>query len=714
MSTPSARLPSPDAARSPSSSARRSASDSQQSFWIYLCTSVLSCALFACDGKEDAGSDKSDPEGGVEIHEETCRAPDEGSEVQFLLHVGCKKDFDALSSVPVDANLPGARSTKVVIDTADGDALYFQNSRTYPIHYDFASAHLSGGELPLVPTLGEFNKTEYYKPDRRFILGAVTYYEGPGAWVFEISPYDTASAEMITKVMKKVRDAAYFGPALRFHPTSSTVEETAKQLGKDISIMTTDDLYAQIDYQPLTLGRSMGRLHFAKAVDLETEYLSYRDIIVLDEVPNDISVVSGLITEQFQTPLSHINVLSQNRGTPNMGLRNATKDKQLLALEGKWVELTVTATEYTVREVTMAEADAYWEAHRPTPVKLPALDLSVTGLWDIESVVVEQGSLRDALKKAVLAFGGKAAHYSILARTDKVPVPDAFAIPVFYYDQFMRENGFYARIDALLNDATFKADPAVRDKSLATLRADMEKAPVNAAFEKLLKEKLERDYPNTSMRFRTSTNSEDLEGFPCAGCYESHTGTANDWADVLDAVRETWSTIWLFRTFEERAYYGVEHRSVGMALLVHHNFPDEEANGVALTSNPFDESGLEPSLYVNVQWGGEAEVVHPPPGITSDEFLYFFDLPNRPITYLSRSNLVRDGETVLSARQAFDLGTALKAIHERFSPAYGPASGNNGFYAMDIEFKFDGEKGQPPSLWVKQARPYPGRKKYAE
>jgi hypothetical protein len=33
---------------------------------------------------------------------------------------------------------------------------------------------------------------------------------------------------------------------------------------------------------------------------------------------------------------------------------------------------------------------------------------------------------------------------------------------------------------------------------------------------------------------------------------------------------------------------------------------------------------------------------------------------------------------------------------------------------MDIEFKFDGAKGQTPTLFVKQARPYPGRDKGAE
>ena len=55
------------------------------------------------------------------------------------------------------------------------------------------------------------------------------------------------------------------------------------------------------------------------------------------------------------------------------------------------------------------------------------------------------------------------------------------------------------------------------------------------------------------------------------------------------------------------------------------------------------------------------------------------------------------------------LGVALDAIHARFSPAYGPASGNTGWYAMDIEFKFDDEADptRPATLYVKQARPYP-------
>ncbi len=634
---------------------------------------------------------------------------------EFLTHVDCTADFLALASAPLDVSLPGARSVKVILDQANADSLTFQNSVLYQIHYAFASKHLSGGALPIIGSLSEFNATEYYSPDRRFILGAVTYYEGPKQWALELAPYDTASAALIEKLYEKVKASAFFGPALAFHPTSEAVSAAAAKLPKTVSLVTTDQLYDQIDYQPLTLATGVGRLRFVKAANLDTTNLSFQDIAVLDLAPNDITVVQGLITQEFQTPLSHVNVLSANRHTPNMGLRNATTNPTLRALEGKLIQLTVGASAWTVHEVSEADAETFWAAHKPAPVVLPALDLTVKDLLNIEDVTPEPaadapiGALRDAIKKAVLAFGGKAAQYSILARTPDVPIKKAFAAPVFYYDQFMTQNGLYARVDALLADPAFQTDATVRAQKLTDLRTAMLAAPLDMDFQTLLKAKLAADYPGLKMRFRTSTNSEDLAGFPCAGCYESHSGDPATWSSVLDAIRQCYASIWLFRTFEERSYYGIDHKAVGMALLVHHNFEAEEANGVAVTANPFDDTGLDPALYVNVQLGGDAEVVHPPAGVTSDQFLIYFGEPNQPTTYLTHSNIAT--MNVLTAKQVHQLGVALDAIHTRFSPAYGPASGNDGYYAMDVEFKFDDEAapGMPATLYVKQARPYPGR-----
>ncbi|MFT3712746.1 MAG: PEP/pyruvate-binding domain-containing protein [Archangium sp.] len=633
---------------------------------------------------------------------------------EYLKEVGCLTDYTALASVPVSASIPGARSVKVVLDTADSNALYFQNSVLYQVHYEFASTHLSGGALPVVPSLSSFNTTEYFSPERRFILAAVSYYEGPQVFALEFSPYDTASATMMQTLFDAVKAHAYFGDKLVFHPTSDAVALEAKKAS--FPIMTTDDLYEGIDYQPLTLSTGVGRLRFSTAAAVSATPPSSQDLLVLDEAPNDISVVRGLITQTFQTPLSHINVLSANRGTPNMGLKGALTNATLRALDGKLVKLTVGALEWSAVEVTQAEAEAFWTAHAPTPVVLPALDLVPTGIVDVQDCTpdpTDGGTLRNAIKESARAYGGKAAQYSILKRIgdDKVPVKPAFVVPMKHYDDFMRDNGLYTLVQGYLADSSFRTDSAVRVQKLAELNAAIMQGTVRQELiDAILAKAATANFAGKKLRFRTSTNSEDLDGFPCAGCYESHTGDPTNVPDVLDAIRQTYASAWSFRTFEERNFYGIDQFSVGMALLIHTNYPSEEANGVAVTANPFDAAGIDPAFYVNVQSGGDAEVVAPPPGVTSDQFLYYFSQPNQPITFLAHSNLIAPNTTVLTTTQTYQLGKALDAIHKRFSAAYGPAAGNLGWYAMDCEFKFDDDATPGnATLYIKQARPYPGR-----
>jgi Pyruvate phosphate dikinase, AMP/ATP-binding domain len=682
---------------------------------LVIVTAGFSAACSTDSPSSDGGSTGVVVEGACEIP--ATDIVDGTASTEFLEHVGCSADFQALGSAPIDASIPGARSVKVVLDTADSNQQYFQNSVLYKVHYDFTSTHLSGNGLPVVPSLAEFNTSQYYQPDRRFLLGAVTYYDGPQAWALEMAPYDTASASMMETLFRSVKSHAFFGPGLKFHPTSDAVALEAAKLPKDIPLITTDELYAGINYQPLVLSTGVGRLRFETIASIDEAAISYTDIVVVDSAPNDIPVVQGLISQDFQTPLSHVNVLSANRKTPNMGLRGAMTDTTLRGLEGKLVSLTVGAISYDVHEVTEAEAQEFWDAHKPTPVTLPTVDQSITALTNIEDVTPEPAAgelLRDKIKTAVLAYGGKAAQYSILARTDGVPIEKAFAIPVYWYYEFMQRNGLFDEIEALQKDASFLSDSQVRFDKLAEFQTHVQAGTVSPDLQTEVMAKIAKEYPNHVIRFRTSTNSEDLDGFPCAGCYDSAKGDpAKGVDDVLAAIKFTYSTVWKFRTFEERAYYSVDHQSVGMALLVHNNFPDdyEKANGVAITANPFDESGLEPAFYINTQYGGKVEVVAPSAGTTSDQILYFFDNPNQPITYLAHSNLISAGRTVLSRAQIHALGVALDAIHTRFSPAYGPAAGNTGFYAMDCEFKFSDEADptKPATLFVKQARPYPGR-----
>lgn len=640
-----------------------------------------------------------------------CSLPS-GADVNYARSIGCMDDFKLLASEPLDASIPGALSGKTVIDRFEDDpALYFQNSKKYEIHHAFASANLStASKKPFVPSIGEF-ASEYTHPQRRFILGAITYFEGPKIWTYEIAPYDNASAEMIEFAYKKICDSTFFGDSLYFHPSSQEVAAEAAKLPADVKIITTDELYSNIQFQPLNLGTSMGRLVFVTAKELETEYVTFRDIVVLDAVPNDISVTSGIITQTFQTPLAHINVLSRNRGTPNMGLRGAFDHAQLRTLEGKWVKYEVTANQWEVSEITKEEADLWWDSHKPATVGIATMDLEMKVLKNVEDILdvtEDRSNLGTAIKSALPAFGGKATHFSAFPHMDttKVPYPKAFAIPVYYYWHFMEDNGFNAFIDSLLEDPVFTADPAVRDSCLGVLRDLIMNTPLDADFEVTLFAKLNTEYTGTRMRFRSSTNAEDLDGFTGAGLYTSKSADPDKPKEVRNAIREVWASVWFFRAFEERSYRSIKHSSVGMALLCHQSYPTEEASGVAITANIFDPKGIEPGYYINVQ-KGDASVVLPDAEVTTDQIIYHMEMEGQPLVYIGHSNLIDSG-TVLTKRQITRLGIALKEIHRYFQPLYG--ANPNAWYAMDTEFKFDQPQNDPdgePVLFMKQARPYP-------
>jgi hypothetical protein len=672
--------------------------------------------------------------------ESSTTAGGSASVPDYLPKLGCYGDFSALASLPLDQSIPGGVSAKVVYDTADAPpSLYYQNSKRFRIHYQFASKDLSGADSgsthtvhPQVLPLATFNSTEYGGSTgggRRFLLGAITYYQGPKRFVLEIDPYDTMPATDIASFFYSVRSSAYFGATLAFHPTSDSVSAVAKALPTDIPVMSTDDLFAQTDYEPLNLATTVGQVKFYTAAQLAVDdtVVGYRDIVVLDSAVNDIPPCAGMITQEFQTPLSHLNVLSENRGTPNMGLRSALTDATLKQYRGQWVEFTVGAQNWTMKAVTAEYAAQWWDAHRPPAIALPQPDLTVTAMTDVQDLVVEDPLHPEALfqeiSTAIRAYGSKGSNYGVLYNTGKdaagnvislakdatgaylhdpatavyrVPVRDAFVIPLYWYNEFFRDNGFYIQLDGLLADSQFVNDASVRSRTLMAFMEQIIAAPMSQEFSDALRAKLaDKGLAGKTVRFRSSTNAEDLSSFPCAGCYDSHTGDPADWeGDLLVAVKKAWASAWKPRTFDERTQHSIDHKQMAMGLLVHQNFDNasEYANGVTLTANPYDTSGgLVPAFFINYQQGAYYDVVQPVAGISSDEIIYYwYNLPDQPTNYLAHSNIVLPTQTVLSNAQLDRLGTALDVVHKRFSYAYGPNAtpGNTGFYAIDDESKF--------------------------
>ena len=377
--------------------------------------------------------------------------------------VGCPADYDLLWNQTNDVVFAHTRTVLWLIDREDGNKLYFINTVKYALHYGFAARYLDyGPPFTAVGTHGEFNILNYRRPGRRFLMGLLVHYQDQGLVTLELSAGDTADADMITDAYQRVRGALYDGDQLVYRPVSANQEALIPALSSRIPTVSTQAVFAGQSYQPLNPVVGYGTLRFRRLAQLEGDPLAPTDIAVVDRVPNDISLVSGLVTQEFQTPLAHVGLLAKNRGTPNMALRGGFDDPRLRAFEDQLVRLEVGAHDWSVRAATPAEAQAYWDTLRPAAPLTPHFDLSVTQPVD----------LADAAAGDAIRIGSKAANLAEVEkiRVDGAPIvmPDRpFAIPFHFYDQHMQDSGLYAVVD---RDHRRRARPHQRGARAAAVR----------------------------------------------------------------------------------------------------------------------------------------------------------------------------------------------------------------------------------------------------
>src|SRR4029453_19397530 len=153
------------------------------------------------------------------------------------------------------------------------------------------------------------------------------------------------------------------------------------------------------------------------------------------------------------------------------------------------------------------------------------------------------------------------------------------------------------------------------------------------------------------------------------------------------------------RAVEERTFQRIDHFESAMGVLLHRSFPNEQANGVAVTRNLFDPNW--PGFYVNAQIG-ENLVTNPLPGTVPDEFLVSAIGPNGEyeVQYVRYSNQTPATQRVLSREQIDQLIQVMAAVQEHFRTVYNEE--DNPEFAMELEFKITAEG----VLSVKQARPW--------
>ncbi|WP_167615493.1 PEP/pyruvate-binding domain-containing protein [Maribellus sediminis] len=617
--------------------------------------------------------------------------PKTSNDLNYLLGLPAYSAFNFLQSSPFVTNQGEVESVKFIYNQRE-DLIYFMNSKRYELHYNFAEQFMGY-------TQGHyhFNTTQYTNSSQRYLYpGSINYYKALNKYVVRFYAGDEMGCSQILEIFNKIYATTYLKGKLYLYANNTKWEECSS-----VPIISSDELFEGQNYQALNLAEGFGYLRKVDINSLNETYLGKHDIFLLNGIPNDVSVVAGIITTEFQTSLSHINILSHNRGTPNMALRDGWTNPKLDSLLGELVYLHVMSDSFVVRKASLAEASTFWAKKEPHAITILEKNNTHNGLVE----------LQNAGYASVNLIGGKAANFAELLKINSptIPTPEnSFAIPFFYYDQHLRNNNIQLYIDQLLGNETFKTNQEYRKNKLEELRKMIVEAPIDQELVQLVKNRIENFEDFNAYRFRSSTNAEDLESFSGAGLYDSYSAKKNhDTKTIENAIRKVWASLWNFRAFEEREYYKIDHRSVAMGILVHRSFPNEDANGVVITKNLYN---INPGFIVNVQFK-EYSIVFPEPGILHDQIiLYNYSLDNSrdfTIEYLSHSNIPEfEGQNVLSDKELYQLGTYCLEIKKYFFERV-PHTCNCLFndFGLDIEFKIDSPNGKR-KLYIKQVRPY--------
>jgi hypothetical protein len=594
-----------------------------------------------------------------------------------------RETFEKLSyqgiEVRIDTQLTGIEFVKFQIENThtQNPQLYFMNTETHRSHGSFMNAAgLGRGQ-------GQMRGVLSYRP--LFVAPNGK----PGVYTFEFNPNDAFPFEeiklahdLLVAKMLSLKNRLGYCPlwgAINIYNREKAFYDAA-----EFPVYFEDDLYANIGYLPLNQAVSFGRLRVLEADERPT----VRDIVICKTLPNEMPRVAGIITGARQTPLSHVNLRAIQDKVPNAFITKAWENDAIAPLIGKYVYYRVNADGFEIREATLKEVETHFSDLRPSKTQKPERDLSVTQVLRLDDIGFADSS----------RFGVKTANLATL-RTFGFPegtVPNGFGIPFYFYDEFMKHNGFYERIESLLRDPVFQREQDTKEAELKKFRVEIKKGEMPAWMMDALSD-LQSEYPEgTPLRCRSSTNNEDLPGFSGAGLYDSFTHHSDE-GHLSKSIKQVFASLWNYRAFEARDFYRIDHIVTAMGVLVHPNFESELANGVAVSDDVvYQTTG---NYYLNTQVG-EDLVTNPQEQSVPEEILLdWWDSNNYRV--VTSSNRTSDNKRILTREYLRELSRYLGMIHNKFSHLYGPVSQTKDF-AMEIEFKITSEG----KLLIKQARPW--------
>ncbi|HEX5736096.1 MAG TPA: PEP/pyruvate-binding domain-containing protein [Blastocatellia bacterium] len=522
-------------------------------------------------------------------------------EKHSLARINTRAEFDRLARVYFRGRFYALPHLMFVIDrrAVRGPAVarvYYVDSKRFQFHKDFVNSTYLSLERGRA-----FYENNYLRADRRFFLGTVAYQSALDRFTFEFWEGDRLTRDLLREAHAALAES-FFAP-LSFKPNSLVQEEAASELAQEaagsarpFSVLTSSELARDQKYQPLNLGAGIGQLRIIDRMTPEI-VIDRNQIIIFKEVPVQLTPLSGIITTEPASPLSHANLLAKSWSIPNAHIKNA--DRLFKELEGKYVRLEVGESQYRLAPADVREVEArqrQWM--KRADMITPKADLVYDGLAD----------LKDQRARDARRFGAKSANLGEIlnARLPGVVVPSGFTIPFHYYQEFIRSNGLEERIASAVEEDRFVHDPVYRKARLAEIRRWIQEGRHDADFRAAVVDKVRREYRGVGLFARSSTNAEDLPNFSGAGLYTTVPNVRAD-DQLMEAIKTVWASVWNYEAYEARESFGMNHFGVYPAVLVQRGI-DAESAGVAITTDPFNRANRG-AVYVNAKRGLGIKVV---------------------------------------------------------------------------------------------------------
>lgn len=593
----------------------------------------------------------------------------------FLSTLKTFQEFQEFAGSPLDNAYPGISSVKVVYDL-HRKQLYFINSHKYRLHYDFCSEVLGynlGLNLFNISNYG--NKRDYY-------LANINYLKKTDLFVLEFSSSDEIDSLQIREMYQQVSKHSFIKNKLKLllNNTNTLLHFSGNNTLPtcDVSMLT-----GGLTYQMIQEGTCTGRLVVCR--DLKKEYLTItpNDILIVKGTPAELPLCKAIVSDCFQTPLSHIQVLSHNKKMPSAYLQGIFTQDSILKYEGKLIKIKVNADTMVITPTSIDEG----LSRHAKPFSL-TLHTSIQSILPIETCVLLSNA----------DIGTKAKGFSdlkLISEEKKLfRTPEgAFVIPFYFYKQHVQK----AHIDSLLLllEQCELNQTKKLNELLSKIRSAIHATPISKELLAQVHKQIAKNNCGNSYRFRSSSNAEDLINFSGAGLYESKTGQiGNPKKSIERAIKKVWASIYSYKAYRERRFANIDEKNVAMSVLAHRNFPDEDINGVIITKNIYRAD--YPGIVINAQ-KGDISTVSPTYSVTCEQLILTQNRLMNPFSkkvsakYISYSSFHPEGP-LLNYSQLLQLQKSVDAI--------------NNYYASkktdwDLEFKF--EKNV---LFIKQVRPY--------